>query len=144
MTFNDVEDQRTVERSIRRIIREIRELERTPLPSRVRSIKVNGEWIYTSGSGSSLPSSPVEAHLHKIQQLEQRKQELEKKKKEFQKATAAIPDEEIRSIIYWRTDQLRTWEQISMIVMRSGSESTSRSRLRRYLESCPNFPNNSQ
>ena len=137
MTFDDVEAQRNVERSIRRIIREIQELERTPLPSRVRSIKVNGEWIYTSGSGSFLPSSPVESHLHKIQQLEHSKQQLEEKRDKFRKETEAIPDEEIRSIIYWRTEHLRTWEQIARLVMRSDVPATPRNRLLRYFEKNP-------
>lgn len=133
MTFEDVEEERRVERQIRRKEREIREMRENVLPSRYRSVTVNGKEIYTTGGQSSLPSSPVERFLRDLQRMEEEHQRLCRIREKFRADRDIIPDDEIRSIIYWRTDQLRTWEQIGMIVMRSPNRSTPLMRLQRYL-----------
>ena len=133
MTFEDVEEERRVERQIRRKEREIREMRENVLPSRYRSATVNGKEIYITGGQSSLPSSPVERFLRDLQRMEDEHRRLCKIRERFRVETNKIPDAEIRSIIYWRAEMLRTWEQIARIVMVSGSEATARSRLRRYL-----------
>jgi len=133
MTFEDVEEERRVERQIRRKEREIREMRENVLPSRYRSATVNGKEIYITGGQSSLPSSPVERFLRDLQRMEDEHARLCKIRERFRVETNKIPDAEIRSIIYWRAEMLRTWEQIARIVMVSGSEATARSRLRRYL-----------
>ena len=133
MTFEDVEEERRVERQIRRKEREIREMRENVLPSRYRSATVNGKEIYITGGQSSLPSSPVERFLRDLQRMEEEHRRLCKIRERFRVETNKIPDAEIRSIIYWRAEMLRTWEQIARIVMVSGSEATARSRLRRYL-----------
>ena len=133
MTFEDVEEERRVERQIRRKEREIREMRENVLPSRYRSVTVNGKEIYTTGGQSSQPSSPVERFLRDLQRMEEEHRRLCHIREKFRAETNKIPDAEIRSIIYWRAEMLRTWEQIARIVMVSGSEATARSRLRRYL-----------
>ena len=133
MTFEDVEEERRVERQIRRKEREIREMRENVLPSRYRSATVNGKEIYITGGQSSLPSSPVERFLRDLQRMEEEHRRLCKIRERFQADRDRIPDDEIRSIIYWRTDQLRTWEQIGMIVMRTPNRSTPLLRLQRYL-----------
>lgn len=133
MTFEDVEEERRVERQIRRKEREIREMRENVLPSRYRSATVNGKEIYITGGQSSLPSSPVERFLRDLQRMEDEHRRLCKIREQFQADRDRIPDDEIRSIIYWRTDQLRTWEQIGMIVMRTPNRSTPLLRLQRYL-----------
>lgn len=134
MTFEDVEEARQREKKIRRIGREIAELNRNTLPSKTRSVIVNGKEYYTTGGASSLPSSPVETHLREVLKLEERRAELERQRETFRRMVAMIEDEEIRSIIYWRTDQLRTWEQIARIVNLSANWNTPRMRLVRYFD----------
>lgn len=133
MTFEDVEEERRVERQIRRKEREIREMRENVLPSRYRSATVNGKEIYITGGQSSLPSSPVERFLRDLQRMEDEHRRLCKIRERFRAETSKIPDAEIRSIIYWRAEMLRTWEQIGMIVMRSPNRSTPLMRLQRYL-----------
>lgn len=134
MTFEDVEEERRVERQIRRKEREIREMRENVLPSRYRSATVNGKEIYITGGQSSLPSSPVERFLRDLQRMEDEHRRLCKIRKRFRVETVKIPDAEIRTIIYWRTDQMRTWPQVSRLVMGTGaSDTAARMRLIRYL-----------
>ena len=134
MTLEDIEAARQLQRAYNRIDREIRELRRNPLPSKVRSVKINGKSIYTTGGGSSLPSSPVEKQVAEILRLEEEKYRIETELAAFRVWQRSLPDQEIREIINWRVFQLKTWEQIARIIMRSESEATPRMRLRRFFE----------
>ena len=134
MTLEDIEAARQLQRKVNRLNREIRELRSNPLPSKVRSLQVNGKTIYTTGGHSSLPSSPVEKQVAEILQKEEELQHTEASLEEFRAWLQSVPDPEIRSIIHWRVFQLRTWEQVSRITMGSSSKSSSIMRLSRYLE----------
>ena len=78
MTLEDIEKAHLREAQIRRLRREINDLRDNTLPSKVRSIEVNGEIQYTSGGRSSLPSSPVESHFRSLERLEEKLLLLEK------------------------------------------------------------------
>lgn len=135
MTIEDIERAHQREIQIRRLRREIRELNNNLLPSKVRAIEVNGEIQYASGGRSSLPSSPVEQHFRQLEQLEQRLADAEQLQSLFWNCVETIEDDEIESIIRWRVGNLYTWERIAHVVYGHGaSRMTPYQRLRRWVE----------
>ena len=138
MTFEDVEEARQREKQIRRKERELRELNRNLMPSKTRTVIVNGREEYSTGGGSSLPSSPVENHLRQVMRLEEQIRRLTVLRERFRREWEAIPDEEVADIIRLRTDSLCSWQRISWIVFRSNNESTARMRLKRYTDKAGN------
>ena len=135
MTIEDIERAHSREIQIRRLRREIDELNRNLMPSHIKAITVNGEVQYTSGGGSSMPSSPVEQHFRQLERLEARLCDAEKMQRMFWNMVETIEDEEIRSIIYWRVGMLKTWEKVADIVNgRGAATSTPLMRLKRWAE----------
>ena len=135
MTIEDIERAHSREIQIRRLRREIKEHNSNLLPSHTKAIEVNGEIQYTTGGGSSLPSSTVEEHFRQLERLEERLREAEKRQRLFWNAVDTIEDDEIQSIIYWRVSRLDTWAHIAYIVYGHGaSRMTPYLRLKRWAE----------
>lgn len=135
MTIEDIERARQREIKIRRLRREIKEHNTNLLPSHTKAIEVNGEIQYTTGGGSSLPTSTVEQHFRQLEQLEERLTDAEQLQRMFWNCVDTIEDDEIQSIIYWRVSRLDTWEHIAYIVYGHGaSRMTPYQRLKRWAE----------
>lgn len=135
MTIEDIEKARSREKQIRRLRHEIKELNENPLPSKVKAITVNGEIYYTTGGGSSLPSSSVEKHFRSLERLEERLEDLNQQQKLFWEMAETIEDDEIRAIIYWRVSKLLTWDQIADKIYRLDVDrKTPYNRLKRWTE----------
>ena len=135
MTIEDIQKAHNRQVQIRRLLREISELRKNPLPSHTKAITVNGEIYYTTGGGSSLPSSSVEKHFRSLERLEERLHDLEQKQKLFWEMAETIEDDEIRAIIYWRVSKLLTWDQIADKIYRLDVDrKTPYNRLKRWTE----------
>ena len=135
MTIEDIQKAHNRQVQIRRLLREISELRKNPLPSHTKAITVNGEIYYTTGGGSSLPSSSVEKHFRSLEQLEERLHDLEQKQKLFWQLAETIEDDEIRAIIFWRVSMMMTWAKISAkLYGYNAATSTSYMRLWRWAE----------
>ena len=135
MTIEDIQKAHNRQVQIRRLLREISELRKNPLPSHTKAITVNGEIYYTTGGGSSLPSSSVEKHFRSLERLEERLHDLEQKQKLFWQMAETIEDDEIRAIIFWRVSKLLTWDQIADKIYRLDVDrKTPYNRLKRWTE----------
>ena len=135
MTLEDIEKAHLREAQIRRLRREINDLRDNTLPSKVRSIEVNGEIQYTSGGRSSLPSSPVESHFRSLERLEEKLADAEQLQRLFWEMAETIEDDEIRAIIYWRVSRQLTWTKISdKLYGLAAAVTTPYMRLRRWID----------
>lgn len=135
MTIEDIQRAHNRQIQIRRLLREISELRKNPLPSHTKAITVNGEIHYMTGGGSSLPSSSVEKHFRSLERLEERLEDLNQQQKLFWEMAETIEDDEIRAIIYWRVSKLLTWDQIADKIYRLDVDrKTPYNRLKRWTE----------